>query len=164
MMNESFSIQSKSSGVDHFELNVDAWQRGKFLSMCLTQDGSLIIVISTLQSCACFRPLFSKESSQICQQNCESTFITVILINEGLILPDLVQNTQDHALHDRFYLDTSNALTKVNMLQPGQLTCLWNKNRFPKYSQLQKKMPVFDRCDFSLLIEICNLVCFCPHR
>ena len=32
---------------------------------CLTQDGSLFTVISTLQSCACFKPLFSKESSQI---------------------------------------------------------------------------------------------------
>ena len=124
MTNESFSIQSKSSGVDHFELNVDAWQRGKFLSMCLTQDGSLIIVISTLQSCACFRPLFSKESSQICQWNCESTFITVILINKGLILPDLAQNIQAHVLCDRFYLDTSDACTEVNMPQPRQLICL----------------------------------------
>ena len=66
----------------------------------------------------------------------QSTFITVILINEGLILPDFVQNIQAHALRDRFYLDTSDAFTKVNMLQPRQLTCLWNKNRFPKYSQI----------------------------
>ena len=27
------------------------------------------------------------------------------------------------------------------MLQPRQLTCLWNKNGFPKYSQLKKTMP-----------------------
>ena len=52
--------------IDCFELNINTWSQGKFLSMCLTQDGGLFTVISTLRPCACFRPLFSAESSQIC--------------------------------------------------------------------------------------------------
>ena len=69
----------------------------------------------------------------------ESSFITVIFINKGLILPDLAvndQNIQAHVLHDWFYLDTTDATTKVNMPQPRQLTCLWNKNKVFEYSQL----------------------------
>ena len=61
-------------------------------------------------------------------------------MNKGLILPDLVVNLQNiqaqHVLLDQFYLDSTNACTNyVTMPQPRQLICLWNKNRFPKYSQ-----------------------------
>ena len=65
--------------------------------------------------------------------------LKVILINKGLILPDLAvnqQNIQAHVLRDRFYLDTAAACTDVNMPQPRQLTCLWNKNGVLEYPQL----------------------------
>ena len=44
-----------------------------------------------------------------------------------------IQNIQAlHVLLDRFYLDSTNAYsTNVNMPQPRQLICLWNKNGFP---------------------------------
>ena len=34
-------------------------------------------------------------------------------------------------LWDQFYLDIADAYTDVNMPQPRELTCLWNKNGFP---------------------------------
>ena len=56
--------------------------------------------------------------------------LSVILKEKGLILPDLAfnwQNIQAHVPRDQFYLDTTNECTNVNVLQPRQLTCLWNK-------------------------------------
>ena len=61
---------------------------------------------------------------------------TVILINKCLILPDLAVNEQTiqaHVLCNRFYLDTTDASTDVNMSQPRQLTCLWNNNGVLEY-------------------------------
>ena len=56
---------------NHLALIIWNWMlilgnQAKILSACLTQGCSLLTVISTLRSCACFRLLFSKESSQIC--------------------------------------------------------------------------------------------------
>ena len=59
---------------------------------------------------------------------------------------------------------TTDACTNVNMPQPRQLTCLWNKNRVLEYSQLYKTMLfVLIGVIFSLLIEMRNLFCFCSH-
>lgn len=62
--------------IDCFEQNVDACE---FLSAFLTQDGGLT-VLSTVQSCACFGPLFAEAVNKT-----ESCLITGILINKGLI-------------------------------------------------------------------------------
>ena len=63
-MSELLYIRNKSPGIDrffpasrplltgngHFKLNVDPWQPGEFLRLCLTQYGGLFTVISTLFS------------------------------------------------------------------------------------------------------------------
>ena len=62
--------------------------------------------------------------------------------NQGLILPDLAvavneQNIQAHVLRDRFYLDTTDECTDVNMPQPRQLT--WNKTESFSIHSLRKQ-------------------------
>ena len=46
MKKKSICIRNKSSGINGFELNGDAWQPDEFLSPCLTQDSGLFTVIN----------------------------------------------------------------------------------------------------------------------
>ena len=56
--------------------------------------------------------------------------------------------------------DVSLKAHKVNILT-RQLTCLWNKNGFSKYSKLSKTMRfMLIGVIFSLLIDLCNLFPF----
>ena len=132
MINESLCIRNKSPGIDHFEMNVDLITRRIFEHML---DPRWQFVYGL-----CYTAILHLFQTFTFQRKLPNllTVITVILINKGLILPELAVNEQTiqaHVLRDQFYLDTTNASTDVNMPQPKQLTCLWNKNGVLEYSQ-----------------------------
>ena len=63
----------------------------------------------------------------------------------------LVQKLIETPVYCMMYLDTTDTvLVLVSILMPKlrQPTCLWNKNGFPKYSQLYKTAFCVDWCDF----------------
>ena len=70
---------------------------------------------------------------------------------KGLNFARLLVNEISRLMYCMMYLDTTDTLhvlVSILMLKPRQLTCLWNKNRFPKYLQLYKTGFCVDWCDF----------------
>ena len=74
-----------------------------------------------------------------------------IFYTKGLNFARLLMNEISRLMYCMMYLDTTDTLhvlVSILMPKPRQLTCLWNKKGFPKYSQLYKTAFCVDWCDF----------------